>query len=201
MKSFKVITVFLLAAITASAVASSPRRGKGWRGVIPLLSTRADVERLIGEPGQSATDEATFRTAHGLVQVEYATAPCKGRVPGWDVPAGTVLQIHLAPSREERFTPEEGKHVKAYDHTAGTNYVSIEEGVKYKVLPDGSVSSVSYIPSKSDSGLRCPGFPPFGGGVSQYRPYDSYGDISRADEEAHLDNFAFRLEHYAIGGH
>ena len=54
--------------------------------------------------------------------------------------------------------------------------------------------SVTYLPSVADSHLRCPDFPPYDGASSTYRPLETYGDITFADEKSLLDNLAIELQ-------
>lgn len=189
MKVFELIPAAYFCAVV---FALGSHQDKGWRGIIPLHSKRTDVERLIGPPEQGG-DVAVYRTKNGLVEVDYASAPCKGRVLGWNVSHDTVLQIHVAPQTGEHVTIDEGTFVKAYGHLMRPNYINLKEGLRYELLPDGTIYSISYIPSKADAPFRCPGFPPYDGGLTQYRPFDTFGDTPTIDKEARLDNFAATL--------
>jgi hypothetical protein len=66
----------------------------GWRGVVPLRSTRKDVERLIG-PTYDATG-SFYKTDQENVSVRYSDGPCVGST-GWKVPLDTVLDITITP--------------------------------------------------------------------------------------------------------
>ena len=192
MKTFKII----LASLCALAVAYGSQEAKGWRGVLPLRSTRADVEKLLGAPVQPG-QTSVYRVGDDSVQVDYAISPCKGSLLGWNVPSDTVLQVRFLPLKKEllnRSDFENSKYIRAYGHVTRANYINLDEGIRYELSPEGVVNLVAYIPSSKDTHLRCPGFPPFDGGASQYRPFDTYGDIPRTDEEARLDNFAFALQ-------
>jgi hypothetical protein len=192
MRAFKII----LASFCAITLSYRPQDAKGWRGIVPLHSTRADVERLLGAPVQPG-QTSVYRVGDDSVQVDYAVSPCKGSLLGWNVSPDTVLQLRFFPLKKDQFNRpdlENGKYIRAYGHVNGTYYINLDEGIRYEVLPEGVINSVTYIPSSKDARLRCSGFPRFDGGASQYRPYDTYGDIPRADEEARLDNFAFALQ-------
>src|SRR5687768_16252810 len=54
---------------------------KEWRGIIPLRSTRADVERLLGPPEPGS--RGVYRTGSERITVSYAEGPCDY---GWQVP-------------------------------------------------------------------------------------------------------------------
>ncbi|HKO44538.1 MAG TPA: hypothetical protein VJU84_14765 [Pyrinomonadaceae bacterium] len=174
--------------------ATSPQ---GWRGIVPLHSTRADVERLLGL-GSNSGPVSIYKTANESVYVEYATDRCKGSVPGWNVTAGAVLQLTVTSKKEQLFSDlglDLERFTKSYDDAMNAYYTNVSEGIKYTVSSNGAVESVSYIPSERDSDLRCRGFPPYTGVTNNQRMFGSYGDLSWEDEKARLDNFAIHLQH------
>jgi hypothetical protein len=188
------ILICILAVVTG-VTAKTPQ---GWRGIVPLHSTRVDVERLVGtaeKPGPISI----YKTPTESLYVEYATEPCKGSTPGWNVAAETVLQFTVTSKNEQLFTDlglDLGRYTKSYDDAMNAYYTNVAEGIKYSVSSNGTVESVSYIPSTRDGNLRCRGFPPYNGELTNnQRMFDSYGDLSWEDEKAHLDNFAIALQH------
>src|SRR5258707_5582224 len=170
---------------------------KDWRGIVPLHSTRTDVERLLG-PAEKPGPISIYKTPNESLYVGYATEPCKGSMPGWNVTAGTVLQLTVTSQHEQPFSDlglDLGRYTKSYDDAMNAYYTNVSEGIKYAVSSNGAVESVSYIPSVRDSNLRCRGFPSYSGEVANnQRLFDSYGDLSWEDETAHLDNFAIQLQ-------
>src|SRR5580765_6270655 len=94
-KSISALVLFLV------GLPLSSMQNKGWQGIIPLHSTRTDVERLLGPP-KTGGSVSIYGTRTGLVEIDYASAPCKGRVLGWNVSTDTVLEISVAPQSEER---------------------------------------------------------------------------------------------------
>jgi len=72
---------------------------KEWNGIVPLKSTRADVERLLG-PGS----DNVYRHGKEIVNIEYAQFPCGHKnppgwpdaPPGWNVPRDTVVAIGIS---------------------------------------------------------------------------------------------------------
>lgn len=189
MKTLSMLGVYFSIALLLPGAAS----GKSWRGIAPLQSTRADVERILGRSAHSGPI-SVYRTEEGLVEVRYAVSACRGSVLGWNVPKDTVLEFDIGPSKRENVTIDLSKYFMARGHVARPRYINLEEGLAYELLPNGEVYSISYIPTRADNGLRCPGFPPYNGGLTQYRPFDSFADISISDEQAILDNFAVTLE-------
>jgi hypothetical protein len=167
---------------------------KGWRGIVPLHSNRANVERLFGPSDDSC--KCIYKTETEVVYVEYASEPCKGNPAGWNVPSDTVLSFTVRSKTQQRISDldfDESKFVKTYDDTMTTYYGSRDEGLKYAVSVAGIINSISYIPSIKDAGLRCSGFPADDGSAVQYSPIVKYSDISSSDENARLDSFALRL--------
>jgi hypothetical protein len=134
--------LMLLTAVTARSL-------QVWRGIVPLHSTRADIERLLG-PGSNTGPVSIYKTANESIYVEYATEPCKGSMPGWNVTAGTVLHFTVRPKSEQHLSDvgiDVTQFTKTYDDAMGTYYTNIREGIRYAVSSDGTVESVSYIPS------------------------------------------------------
>ena len=82
----------LLVILTAITISSA----RQWRGIIPLKSTRVDVERLLGP---SDGEPARYFLPDEVVYVEYSKCTCRQRCSHnqWNVPVGTVtlVQIHL----------------------------------------------------------------------------------------------------------
>jgi hypothetical protein len=88
---------------------------------------------------------------------------------------------------------DKSKFVRAVGHVFGL-YINLDEGIRYELLPDDKVETISYIPSTADNHLRCPGFPLYDGGLTQYRPFDEYSNLPLEKEVPRLDNLAIMLE-------
>lgn len=159
----------LLLVVYAASVCSA----KEWRGIVPLKSTRADVERLLGP--QPETDSGKYDLPDAEVFVYYAKFPC-GHVPpegwpvpppGWNVPAGTVVGIRVALKKPvplaslnfdlRKFTKARGDH----DVPQHFHYYDEAEGFSIEVFDhrggEGEyVQAYGYGPRAEDEGLRCP---------------------------------------------
>ncbi len=145
-------------------VAASLSHGKEWHGIVPLHSTRADVERLLGPPTDQ-TDEliSIYKLENEVVFIVYASGPPCGTDGHsmWRVPRGTVVGLTVSPKRELRFSElhldeskykiTDGGHVPGY-----TYYTDEEQGIKFEVT-QGLVMSTTYFPAAKDSHLRCAG--------------------------------------------
>lgn len=160
-------------------------------GIVPLRSTRADVERLYGVCGDSL--RCIFRTPKEQINVAYATAPCAGLVRGWNVPTDTVLSFTVRPYVPLRFSEiasDLNGFVERYNgHEPMPYYTNIEKGIVFSVQ-DGRVFSVTYFPPSNEHGKRCEGFPRWEG-VPPPRPYAVISNLNYV--YASLDNFAIEL--------
>lgn len=136
----------------------------GWRGIVPLRSTRGDVERLIGKPN---IEYGLYDIANERVRISYSGDPCSEGLQGaYKVPRDTVVSIDVTPQNTVRLADlrlDPGK----YQRTAGrperdhSLYRNEEEGVTYLVSEGGGAESgvvqrIHYGPAAKDAHLRCP---------------------------------------------
>ena len=117
---------------------------------MPLHSTRADVERLLGTSDESC--KCFYKTAEAKIFVEYSQSPCKGFLSGWNVPRDTVLMITVQPEAEIRLLDlavDLTKFKKSFGtDTPSVFYINDDSGVRYKVSDSGLVGSIDYIPKR-----------------------------------------------------
>ena len=134
---------------------------EGWRGIVPLHATRADVERQLG-PG--TTDcKCGYYLKDLNVFFYYSSGTCEsGGSGGWNIPLDTVLRIVVHPKPTPRFVDlqiDERKFQKKHEgHIERlVSYVNEEEGLIISVDEDsGLVMGLSYGPTQQDNHLRCP---------------------------------------------
>jgi len=138
---------------------------RGWRDIVPLHSTRADVERLLGTPTRSHGVAFTYDTKDERVLVFYSAGPCKkGVSEEWNVPENTVISITVHPNAKlfvESLKLDKSKYRREGDtHTdLVVYYINQQEGVRIsaRMLENGEdVDSITYEPTAKDSYLRCP---------------------------------------------
>jgi hypothetical protein len=130
---------------------------KSWRGIVPLHSTRADVERILGKPTWS---DGTYERPQGDVEIMYAKKRCEQGVPSgwgnWNVAPDTVINISIEvdfPVKALKIRNLE--RYKWYtDDSLTTYYRLAKEGIEYSVR-EGRVINVTYGPSARDNKLRC----------------------------------------------
>lgn len=130
---------------------------KGWRGIIPLRSTRADVIRLLGPPN---IEGRLYELEGYRIFIDYSDGPCEKGRSGWNVPRDTVLRISLAPNEDLKFSDlqiDEKKYKKAKDGELPDifYYTNDQEGITISVS-EGEVRNIYYDPTSKDDHLRCP---------------------------------------------
>jgi hypothetical protein len=149
-----VIAIFFAAATTSNA--------KPWHGIVPLKSTRADVERLLGP---STGDSPTYYLPENAVYIQYSKCRCgdKCKDDDWNVAPGTVTLIRvevkglvkLADLKLDltHFKRQPGDD-DLRDHFY---YVNRKEGFSIEV-GRGYVGGYIYEPPVKDNYRRCPGY-------------------------------------------
>jgi hypothetical protein len=127
-----------------------------WRQIVPLKSTRAEVERLLGSTKEGYF--ADYQLKQGNLFIVYSSGPCRpDRKGGWNVPENVVLIVSFSPKHKKRIAalkldPKKFRKV-IDDHVIGVlYYVNDEEGITYEVQ-SGKVDSVEYGPTKRDEHL------------------------------------------------
>ena len=136
---------------------------KEWRGIVPLHSTRADVERLLGAPTDPTSQcRCHYESGAESVFITYASgSPCgEGSQSLWKVLPDTVISISVSSKMERLFSDlkiDENRYEKTgRGDAAGVFYYSdAEEGITIEVNGD-KVGSVIYSPAAKDDNLRCP---------------------------------------------
>jgi hypothetical protein len=130
-----------------------------WRKIVPLKSTRTDVERLLGS-NENKSYGVGYELPDGDLSIEYSSGPCsKARRGGWNVPEGVVISFNFVPKNKQRLTElklNRKKFRRVIDtHTGGvTYYVNDKEGIQYEIQ-QGRVYSVEYYPPKRYEHLSC----------------------------------------------
>jgi hypothetical protein len=179
-------------------LASSISSLKVWREIVPLHSTRADVEKLIGSPMQP--NGITYDLKSERVNVVYSAGSCEKDRVEWNVPTDTVIGIMIYPQKR-LMLPDLGFALDKFDKFINPQnpdfiaYSNKEEGMGFGAKPSGEVQVIQYFPAAKDSHLRCPNFSPnrVTMGELEYFKFDEFSNLSRGDERARLNNFATRL--------
>jgi hypothetical protein len=152
------LTAFSLLLACTSATA------KPWRGIEPMHSTRADVERLMGPKVVRCGGSACiYELDEEIAFILYASdSSCKneGAASAWKVPVGTVIEIGIQFKKNKplselefdltKFERVEDKHMQGLIY-----YVNRDEGLR---VEGGlrTASGITYFQSSKDNYLRCP---------------------------------------------
>lgn len=137
---------------------------KEWCGIVPLHSTRADVERLLKvKPESCGGNACLYDLPDKTVFVLYAAEPtCRNddATTSWKVPRDTVIQFTVRFKTPETFAALD-IDVTKYDRTPdkelrGLVYLSdYGKGVRMETSGD-TVSAITYYSEEKDDNLRCP---------------------------------------------
>lgn len=144
-----IIVVFVALMIKAIDV-----QAEAWRGIVPLKSTRADVEGLLGRPGEHGRYQFDKERAY----IEYAgTGPCaKVNRCLCKVSEDTVISIYVELEVEMSFSglklgkKDYKKFVSRKDPTIAT-YTNIEKGIIYTVdQTNDDITAIEYLPDAKE---------------------------------------------------
>lgn len=135
-------------------------QAKEWRRIVPLRTTRAQVERRLGKPRgpyyelKNERAFVAYSAGRGCAGGEY-----------WDVPRDTVVQIVVTPKTKVRLSDlrlDMRRFEKSTDPEVPTHalYMDKEAGLTYEVYEglgdeNGLVLHIQYDPSARDERLRC----------------------------------------------
>jgi hypothetical protein len=144
-----VMGMFLALIMAAIKVQAEP-----WRGIVPLKSTRADVERLLGKPGAHGRYQFDKERAY----IEYAgNGPC-AKV-NWclcKVSEDTVISIYVELEVVMSFSglklnkKHYTKFISRQDPTTAT-YSNEALGIIYTVdEKEDDVIAIEYLPARKD---------------------------------------------------
>ena len=137
---------------------------KEWRGITPLSSTRADVERLLGRPDENIGDTLlTYYFPDIVVNFRFSANPqCRANLhqDSWDVSTGTVTTVRVDIRKQvllsalqvdlSKFKVRKG----ASDMVGHCYFTNEDEGYSMEVSR-GFVMSYIYEPKRKDQNLRC----------------------------------------------
>jgi hypothetical protein len=139
---------------------------QGWRGIVPLHSTRSDVERLLGKPMKGYSD--LYDTEKERIIFNYQGQPCvasdsqsRPERDGWNVPYDTVLSFTVNLKTKVLLSDigiDKSKYKEArYPYGPDIIYYNNDDdGRSYAVEGrDGTVRSISFYWTPKDEYLRC----------------------------------------------
>ncbi len=165
---------------------------KDWRGIVPLKSTRADVERLLGKPSSSGY----YNLRNEIVSFDFQREPCDSEMEkfgfGWNVPPGTVTEIGIIPKGVHRKDEYQlAGDSKIEDNGFGLVYYWDNAAGFMVETYRGLVTLVDYYRKSSEERLRCPRVEKCC--IDFFTKFDEYGALTFEDIKARLDNFHFQI--------
>ena len=193
-------TVVVMVCPSPGIPAQQTEEGKGWKELVPLRSTRRDVEALLGPPATGG--QSLYQTDEATVFVQYSDGPCeKGWPYGWSVDKGTVVSITVSPKQPVTWKDlnlDQNKYRRSGENHTGVLYTNHSEGITIEVDEfTGRVKSFTYHPTDSQQKLQCPDassrLPVGRTQADSLIKFDEYGDLSPDLERERLDNVAAQL--------
>ena len=209
--------IILLALVASTSIAA-----KDWRGIVPMQSTRADVEARLGRSSPPPNDvaygfdkgRAIYSLTEGDVYIRFADAEFL-KVSGCSaVPLGTVVLIQFTPKEMllsslqldekafRKFDPLSPISNMPAEHRY-EGFINEKEGLVIRAH-EGKVQQMVYFASSADRG-RCAGVfeapEDFVKMTVTCTAGSDYGDIRFSDEKRRLDHYAIQLlnDKYAQG--
>ena len=164
MGRLKITGGFAACACAALLLAAAHAQAKEWRRIVPLRSTRAQVERRLGKPRRSGQHELKTERAFFF----YSSGRGCAGGEGWNVPRDTVVRIVVTPKTKLRLSALR-LDLKRFEKSADTEvpthalYKDKEAGLTYEVYEgegesNGLILHIQYDPTARDEQLlRCPG--------------------------------------------
>ena len=155
----RIVLVFIILLGTVQSLPNTSGT-TGWRGIVPLHSTRSEVEKLLGPSTDTRPGSALYRTKDAVVMVFYSDGdPCGTKDSQWRVPPNTVIAIYvtLSPGRPlSQFNLDETKYKKkSGGHRPEDIYYTNDERGEVLRVFNGEVLDLHYSPASSDKHLRC----------------------------------------------
>jgi hypothetical protein len=152
----KLIFSVLLTFASAGALCA-----KEWRGIVPLHSTRADVERLLKKTNPEC-QQCVYVTEEVSVVVVYSSGSACGKEESnrWNVPHDTVISLTVYYKNprlkfadlkidESKFEKETTAHLPGVVY-----YTNRDEGMHIEVI-GGAAQSITYFYRAKDKNLLC----------------------------------------------
>lgn len=136
-----------------------------WHGLVPLQSTRSDVERILGKPRKSRYSTYIYDTAHDRIDVLYSEGPCQvSEVERWKVAKDTIIRLDIRPKHTvpvKLLVLNRNKYIRTRESHPNNwfTYLNKEDGIRVETIQSGQVeevNSITYGPKAKDQSLHCP---------------------------------------------
>lgn len=140
----------------------------GWKGIKPLKTNKAVVEKLLGKPTKiDDNDYYFYSTEDGLINVNYSISPCTANSyerGHFNIPQNTVLSYYIIIYKELKlkdldFKREKYRRVDDYHLMDVADYINSDDGIVIEVKKVDEIEYVSKIyfyPDKlNKENLKC----------------------------------------------
>lgn len=157
--------VFL--AFTLLCALFSTGLSKAWNGIVPLKSTRMDVEKLFGKGSEAYQGTFDYKLSKQKLSVTYSSGSCKESSDAeWDVPKDTVLSMVIS-SRKTVFLDDIPEDLALFEKLPGDydlpgtfNYLNEKDGMSMAVETRSghgkdTVNTFFYFPTAAERHLKC----------------------------------------------
>jgi hypothetical protein len=135
-----------------------------WSGLVPLRSTRGDVEKLLGKSKMSHGFTYIYENENERVDVLYSAGSCEpSGVERWNVPNDVVIWMEVIPRKSILIKDLhlDSKKYRRFQWSHPDNWVDYwnkEEGVIVHSIIWGKAEELyffEYRPTAKDATLRC----------------------------------------------
>ena len=149
----------------------APQTRNSWRGLVPLHSSRKNVEALLGSPTRDSTFLVSYETDTEAVVATYSNGNCETSGVEWEVPKDTLIELVVNPTpsfllNELRLVSSryERSEIRPYPETDNPprvwNYTDKTNGIRIRTQTSSGggqelVVSITYFPAQRDAKLRC----------------------------------------------
>lgn len=149
--------------VLASGFVFTPQTNvtNSWRGIVPLRSTRADVERLLGGASKSHGQTRIYKTKSERVDVSYSSGRC-GQGQLWNVGPGVVTRLVVTPQQKTLIQDVDTTGYVRVMESHPENWVqywSADGGIFIQTIKTHDaeeILSITYQPTKNEKALKCP---------------------------------------------
>lgn len=160
--STNILATALLILFCAGWVTAKP-----WRGIIPLQTSRVEVEKIFGKKSSDRSATVTYHLRREKVIVTYSAGSCNTNGPdNWNVPTDVVVSLTVFPKKviyltdlSENFSTFE-KFSGPKDLPGTFEYYNADDGMSVDVdsrtwSGKESVMNIAYFPPARQHNLRC----------------------------------------------
>jgi hypothetical protein len=141
-----------------------PAAVNSWQGIVPLRSTRAKVEQLLGPPKSSLGEIYLYDVSENRVSVSYTSDPCNVIGPNpTGAPTDVALKIAVSPKkvllvRDLDLNKDKYKRIQDDHPENSVHYLNSLDGITVDVILNNGceqVVGIIYYATARDREVRC----------------------------------------------